>query len=430
MTKKLRDMQEQIENKRVAAVELLNSGDLEGARKMRDEMKNLQESFKLAEELQSDEEDLIAASAKPVKKKDKVSAFDAFVSAFKNFGRESKLDDETVQVLNSTTMTEGVPEDGGLTVPQDIRVEVKELRREGVALEKYVNVEPVSTLTGSRNIEVDADHTPFDNVDEAAEFPEIDGPQFKKIEYKVKKKGGILKVTRELFQDTGIALKGYLVRWLTKKTRATRNFLIIKKLNEITAGEEVEVVEFDDLKDIFNVKLDPAIAATSIVVTNQEGFNYLDKMKNSDGKYVVQPDPVQKSKRLLFGIHPIEVIPSRTMPVVGGKAPIYFGDLNEALTIFDRETMSIEFNDQADSFWKKDITGIKVRERLDIQAVDDEAVVKGLIDAGSEQGTLDLIIGHYNQILSQALLLHQKLLLMKRVRRLRKKRVNDHASKN
>lgn len=384
MTKKLRDMQEQIENKRVAAVELLNSGDLEGARKMRDEMKNLQESFKLAEELQSDEEDLIAASAKPVKKKDKVSALDAFVSAFKNFGRESKLDDETVQVLNSTTMTQGVPEDGGLTVPQDIRVEVKELRREGVALEKYVNVEPVSTLTGSRNIEVDADHTPFDNVDEAAEFPEIDGPQFKKIEYKVKKKGGILKVTRELFQDTGIALKGYLVRWLTKKTRATRNFLIIKKLNEITAGEEVEVVEFDDLKDIFNVKLDPAIAATSIVVTNQEGFNYLDKMKNSDGKYVVQPDPVQKSKRLLFGIHPIEVIPSRTMPVVGGKAPIYFGDLNEALTIFDRETMSIEFNDQADSFWKKDITGIKVRERLDIQAVDDEAVVKGLIDAGSE----------------------------------------------
>lgn len=384
MTKKLRDMQEQIENKRVAAVELLNSGDLEGARKMRDEMKNLQESFKLAEELQSDEEDLIAASAKPVKKKDKVSAFDAFVSAFKNFGRESKLDDETIQVLNSTTMTQGVPEDGGLTVPQDIRVEVKELRREGVALEKYVNVEPVSTLTGSRNIEVDADHTPFDNVDEAAEFPEIDGPQFKKIEYKVKKKGGILKVTRELFQDTGIALKGYLVRWLTKKTRATRNFLIIKKLNEITAGEEVEVAEFDDLKDIFNVKLDPAIAATSIVVTNQEGFNYLDKMKNSDGKYVVQPDPVQKSKRLLFGIHPIEVIPSRTMPVVGGEAPIYFGDLNEAVTIFDRETMSIEFNDQADSFWKKDITGIKVRERLDIQAVDDEAVIKGLIDAESE----------------------------------------------
>lgn len=384
MTKKLRDMQEQIENKRVAAVELLNSGDLEGARRMRDEMKNLQESFKLAEELQGDEEDLIAANAKPIKKKEKVSAFDAFISSFKNFGRESKLDDETVQVLNSTTMTQGVPEDGGLTVPQDIRVEVKELRREGVALEKYVNVEPVSTLTGARNIEVDADHTPFDNVDEAAEFPQIDGPQFKKIEYKVKKKGGILKVTRELFQDTGIALKSYLVRWLTKKTRATRNFLIIKKLNEITAGEEVEVAEFDDLKDIFNVKLDPAIAATSIVLTNQEGFNYLDKMKNSDGKYVIQPDPVQKSKRLLFGIHPIEVVPSRTMPVVDGKAPIYFGDLNEAVTIFDRETMSIEFNELGDSFWKFDTTGIKVRERLDIQAVDDEAVIKGLIDAGSE----------------------------------------------
>ena len=30
---------------------------------------------------------------------------------------------------------------------------------------------------------------------------------------------------------------------------------------------------------VFNVTLDPAIAASSIVLTNQSGFNYLDTLK-------------------------------------------------------------------------------------------------------------------------------------------------------
>jgi len=387
MSKKLRTILESIENKKKAALELLNSGDLEGAKKLRDEVKNLKETYDITKELEDEEKEEVLNNGKPIEKNKTVSAFDAFVSAFKNFGKSENLDPKTVEVLRNTTMTQGVPEDGGLTVPQDIRVEVQELRRQGVALEPYVNVESVSTLSGSRNIEVDADHTPFDNVDEEAEFPKIKGPQFRKIDYKVKKKGGILEITRELFEDTGIRLRQYLVKWLTKKTRATRNFLIIKKMDEMTVGKEVEVKTFDDLKNIKNIHLDPVFETTSIVLTNQEGFNYLDQMKDSDGKYVVQPDPVKATRKLLFGTDPIVIIPSRTLPVVedveGKKlAPMYIGDLKEAITIFDRETMYIGFNDSGDSYWQFDKTGIKVRERLDIQVVDDEAVVKGLIDIG------------------------------------------------
>ena len=34
------------------------------------------------------------------------------------------------------------------------------------------------------------------------------------------------------------------------------------------------------------MKLDPAIAVSSIVLTNQDGFNYMDKLKDKDGKYI------------------------------------------------------------------------------------------------------------------------------------------------
>ena len=55
--------------------------------------------------------------------------------------------------------------------------------------------------------------------------------------------------------------------------------------------------------------------------------------------------------------------------------PIVCGDLKEAITIFDRETLTIDISSVAGELWKTDQTGIKVRERLDIQSVDEEAIV-------------------------------------------------------
>ena len=51
--------------------------------------------------------------------------------------------------------------------------------------------------------------------------------------------------------------------------------MIIAKIKEITTGKEITVDTLDDLKRIFNITLDPAITATSCVVTNQDGYNWL-----------------------------------------------------------------------------------------------------------------------------------------------------------
>jgi HK97 family phage major capsid protein len=245
-----------------------------------------------------------------------------------------------------------------------------------------VNRESVTTLTGSRVIEVDADSTPWEDVDEGGEFPDGDTPQFKQIKYKIGKKGGILKTTRELLQDTAVNILAYLNKWIAKKSRATRNAAILKKLDEITTGKTVVLEGFDDFKDVFNVKLDASIAASSIILTNQSGFNYLDKLKDGDGNYIVQPDVTDKTKRLLFGVYPIHVVSDKTMKNGGDKSnaekyPFYIGDLHEAITLFDREKMTIELSTEAGDLWAKDLTGIKVRDRFDVQAVDETAVIKG-----------------------------------------------------
>lgn len=112
---------------------------------------------------------------------------------------------------------------------------------------------------------------------------------------------------------------------------------------------------------------------------NQDAFNYLDKLKDSDGKYILQPDPTMATKKLLFGKYPIVVLSNKTLKTDSKtkKVPMYFGDLKEAITVFDREALFIEFSEQALDLWGKDLVGMKVRERLDVKPVDKKALVVG-----------------------------------------------------
>lgn len=381
MNEELKKLLDSIKAKKQEVKDLCKASKIEDAAKAKDELKELQAQFDLLYDLEEDKLDnmqqkVAAGTVKTIVDQTKKIA-GAFVNAIKAAVGKGDLSEEDKEILNS--MNEGKDEDGSLTVPKDIRTAVKELRRSEDALENLVNVERVSTLSGSRVIERHADQTPFDNVDEAAEFPEDSTPQFEKIDYKVKKKGGILKVTQELFNDTAEAIINYLKKWIAKKAKATRNFMIVAKIREITKDAEVPIEGLDDLKRIFNILLDPAITLSACVVTNQDGYNWLDTLKDKDGKYIMQPDPTKPMSTLLFGKYLVKKVSNKTLPskaVEGGyKVPIVCGDLNEAITIFDRETLTIDISKVAGKLWETDQTGIKVRERLDIQSVDEEAII-------------------------------------------------------
>ncbi len=381
MNEELKKLLDSIKAKKQEVKDLCKAGKIEDAANVKEELKNLQGQFDLLYDLEQETLDDVRQQAekgtakKIVDQTKKVA--NAFVNAVKAMVGVGELTESDKEILNS--MNEGSDKDGGLTVPQDIKTKIRELRRSEDALELLVNVERVSTLSGSRVIEQHADQTPFDNVDEAAEFPEASTPEFALIKYKVKKKGGILKITQELLSDTAENIIGYLKKWIAKKAKATRNFLIIAKVREITKDAEVPVMGLDNLKRIFNILLDPAIALSASVVTNQDGYNWLDTLKDKDGKYIIQPDPTKPMSMMLFGKYPIKKVSNKTLPSTkaegGYKVPIICGDLKEAITIFDRETLTIDISNVAGKLWETDQTGIKVRERLDIQSVDEEAVI-------------------------------------------------------
>lgn len=394
MNKKLREKLAAINAKKAEVKQLVDDNEIEKAEAAKAELDKMQRAFNLLLSMEDEEEEEATAKAAAGKMKEpegsgkKPLTLDRLTCAIVNalgakVGRR-KMSAEDRQIIKDS-MTEGSEEDGGLTVPKDIRTKIKELRRSSDNLEQYVNVEKVDTMSGSRTIEKDADTTPWDEIDEEGEYDETQTPQFVSVPYKITKKGGKMLASLELMADTAENIMSYLTKWIAKKTRATRNAKIINCMETITTGHEVAISDLDDLKDIFNTMLDPSIAASSGVWTNQDGYNWLDKLKDEEGRYVLQPNPADKTTDLLFGRYPVHKLSNKALKTAVDSVqhtntyPIYCGDLKEAVTLFDREYMTVESSKEAGTAWDKDQLAIKVRDRFDVQPVDKSAIIKGKV---------------------------------------------------
>lgn len=272
----------------------------------------------------------------------------------------------------------------GLTIPQDIQTAIHTLVRQYDSLEQYVNVESVSTLSGSRVYEKWSDVTPLANLDaDDATIGDNDDPKLAIVKYLIKRYAGISTVTNTLLKDTAENILAWLSSWIAKKVVVTRNKAIISVMNAVP--KKPTVAKFDDVKDIVSTAVDPAVATTSFFLTNVSGLAVLNKVKDAMGNYLLQPVPTEPDVKQVDGKR-IVVIADRWLPdITSGTHPLYFGDLAQAVTLFDREQMSLLSTNIGAGAFEKDLTKIRVIDRFDVQATDTEAFVAGSFNAIADQ---------------------------------------------
>lgn len=289
----------------------------------------------------------------------------AFVSFLK--GNASLDEKMTIQAALSST----ADADGGLLIPKDQETQVIELARDYSSLRDLVYVEPVSTLTGTRVIEVDGEYTPFAEVTEGSKISDIENGDFKAIPYSCKTYGGILPIPNNLLKDNKGNLLYHVSKWFAKKKVATENKLIGDSLSTFS---KTAMKGIDDIKTVLNKTLDPAISANAIVVTNQTGFNELDKMKDTDGNYLLQPDPTKPTQKLLKG-RPVKVYPDKVLANDTTKAPVIIGDFKRAITLFDRQLLTVDSTNIGAGAFETNSTKVRGLLRMDVQKFDEKAIV-------------------------------------------------------
>ena len=389
MNKEIIELLDSIKNKKQEVQNFVNENKLEEAKKSKEELIQLQNKLDILYDLEKDCTNELEDASKSVNLTEKIDVSDAFFNGISCLAVGRDVSDEVKGVINNLRVENQsmkLTGDEGIIVPQDVSTKIKKLRREFKAFENYVNVQKVNDVKGSRVIEKNADSVPFDVVDEEALFPTAQKPEFVKIAYEIKKMGGILELTKEFVRSADTSFKGYLQSWIAKKGVATRNKFILKAIDDKKSSSIVPVTGLDDFKKIVNITLDPAIAQNAKIFTNQSGFQWLDTLKDADGRYILQQDVTQKTDGILFGKYTVVVFSNSVLPNNTNKVPFYIGDLKEAVTIFDFETLSVETSSEASDYFKNDKVGIKVRERMDVQIIDEHAVVKAELDASSLQG--------------------------------------------
>ncbi len=261
----------------------------------------------------------------------------------------------------------GLPNKGGYLLPDEQFNRLIEYRRGLFALKDLCEVIPVTRRSGSIPTTVE-DNSELINFDELNEINRKD-INFAQISYNVGTYGEIIPVANELLEDIDIDLIGVIGRRFVRKGVNTENSKIIALLQTLTpeAGDS-----YDDIKTALNVSLDPDIAATAVIITNQNGFDYLDQVKLDNGLPLLQPVLTDPTKKQLSG-RIIHVVKNEKLPDVSGAHPFFVGDMAEFCKFFDRKQVTVDLS--TDAGFNMNAAMVRAIERFDVQKADVSAMV-------------------------------------------------------
>jgi len=386
MSKELREMLQNLESLKVKVRVLLGENKVDEAEKMMDEVRALQKKVAMQQELEADEEPNLDDGT-PVGGDNKdINA--EYKRVFMRGLRRQRIgaDDRSIiseynRSIRAEVMHEGgaagIPAgDSSLIVPADIQTKINELMRTLNDLSQYVRVETVNTLSGSRVLEADNVMTPFQVVAEYGQLQETDNPQFTPVLYQLVKRAGYLPLTSELLADTDQNILQYVTNWIAKKHVVTKNTLITGLLGALAP---VALADFDAIKKVLNVNLDPAISLTSVIITNQDGYHWMDTQVDGNGRYLLVDDITQPGRKLFKG-RPVVEVANRHLPTIQGPpdlAPVFIGNGQQFAVLFTRGVYELASTTEGGDAWRRDTTELRTITRDDLVQWDPAAMVYG-----------------------------------------------------
>lgn len=387
MSKELREMLQALADKKAEVRGLLGENKVTEAEKIMDEVRALQKKVDMQMELE-EADDPTSDKGTLVNSRTDAELEAEYSRVFLRGLRRQRIsaDDRSIiseynRSVQAAVMHEGgaagIPlGDSSLIVPQDIETKINELMRSLNDLSQYVRVETVNTLSGSRVLELDAAMTPFQAIAEYGQFQESDNPQFVPVQYSLVKRGGYLPLTSELLQDSDQNILQYITNWIARKHVVTKNTLITTLLGGLNP---VPLADLDAVKNVLNVTLDPAIGASATVLTNQDGYHWLDTQVDGNGRYLLVDDITQPGRKLLFG-RPVAVIANRYLSSMAGPpalAPIFIGNGQQLAVLFSRGKYELAATSEGGDAWRRDTTELRTITRDDLVLWDTNAVVYG-----------------------------------------------------
>ena len=306
---KLAQLKRELEELRNEAKSLIeNKATLEEIKNKRQEIELKKQEIEIEKEIENSIKEPVPAPKNPIKDKTKENANVIRAIIKKCIGKQL-TEIENSLLIPTQTNPNGTNGEGYI-LPQDIRTQIEEKKREYKSLRTIVGSIETTALTGSFPVE------DFDTLTELIDF--TDG-----------------------------------------------NKMILKTLQSNKTVKDL--ADYKALKSSINVDLDPATYNSMVIVTNQDGFNFLDSQLDTMGRPILQPNPANPTQKLFMG-YPIEVFSNSMLATTGGKAPIFYGSLTDSVKVVDNEALA--FATSSDAGFTSNTTLARVIEFIDVVQAD------------------------------------------------------------
>lgn len=326
------------------------------------------------EELEDAEKELETLKEKKEKLKKEYSEIEAKIAEIESKnekleeekGEDRSMNKELRKAVNRFLRTRGEERSGlttddlGIVIPDEIIYTPEQEPKTVVDLSQFVNKQKVKTASGKYPILKKATAR-LHSVKELDENPKLAKPQFEDISWEVETYRGSIPISQETIDDSAVDLTAIVANYAQDQKLNTTNAKIIEVLKTF---EEKTISDADGLKDIVNVEIDAAY--NKRIVASQSFFNELDKLKDKNGRYLLQDNIAASSGKGILGI-PIDIV-SDSLFGKAGTAQAFIGDLKRAIFMPDRKDLSAEW--YADQIYGKYL-GVYIR--FGIEAADKEA---------------------------------------------------------
>ena len=272
------------------------------------------------------------------KVQDNISAFKAFLA--------------TGEVRDGLTTVEG-----SAVIPHEI-LDIQKVPNDPAQLSSYVNRVQVNSGSGTLPV-LAKNQARLASASELAENPELANLSLKGVDYKAKTLRGVLPVSIEILQDNP-NIEQVVAEYVAEAKALTEQYKIGEVLQKATA---VAVSDVDGIKDAFNHGLSNYNRS---FVVSESFFAEVDKLKDADGRYLLQDSISAPSGKQLLGA-PVIVVADEVLGKAG-EAKAFVGDLKAFVVEALRNYIQVEWVDD-DIFGKK----LAAALRADFQVADEQA---------------------------------------------------------
>lgn len=363
---KIQEYQAQILTLKNEAQTLLNEGKTAEAKVKLNSIKEMQNKIEMQSMLDGINLEDVKNKINTELPKDKQKPTAGFIrAALKKLTGKTVTEAENALLLPSESAPTG---DNGESyiLPKEYQTIIVKLSRQFSSIREDIGYVKVGALTGGVPIEDIDSLQGLMNFSDGGELTDQNDFKFRMVQFNLGEWGTLIPISNTLLLLSDEDLLAYVAGIFIKKACITEAVLAFAELKR---GKTVKsIATYKDLTNGIFIMLNPAVLGNTRIITNQDGFAWLQTQTYPDGTPIMKPE-ASDARSYRFNGFPVKVYAKNLLPnTEDGKAPIFFGATTEGVKLFDLGITAFAASSHAG--FTKNLTLARFIEFIDVKQFD------------------------------------------------------------